>query len=225
MRYRSAPDDSVFDDLVADIKSVARDGFVRVGVDGVDGAGKSFFAAELGRRLEHAGLVAINVSVDGFHHPAQIRYRRGRRSPEGFYTDSYDYDEFIRLVLQPFGAGGDGRFVRAIHDSDTDSVVQAPVEQAPPGAILVVDGIFLHRDELVAYWDYSIFLDVGFSVSIPRMAYRDGTSPDPGSEYNFRYVAGQEIYIEQCRPAQRASVVIDNSDLEHPRVLRRGPAG
>ena len=44
---------------------------------------------------------------------------------------------------------------------------------------MVIDGIFLHRDELVEAWDYSIFLDVPFKLSVARMAARDGSAPDP----------------------------------------------
>ncbi len=43
---------------------------------------------------------------------------------------------------------------------------------------MVIDGIFLHRDELVEAWDYSIFLDVPFEVSVARMAVRDGSAAD-----------------------------------------------
>ncbi|MDQ2749168.1 MAG: hypothetical protein M3Y44_06545, partial [Actinomycetota bacterium] len=44
---------------------------------------------------------------------------------------------------------------------------------------LLLDGLFLHRDELAAAWDFSIFLDVAFSVSVARMAERDGTTSGP----------------------------------------------
>jgi uridine kinase len=48
------------------------------------------------------------------------------------------------------------------------------------------------------------------------MAARDGTSADPEHPSVQRYVAAQRIYFESCSPAQRASVVIDNSDWDHP---------
>src|SRR4029453_49932 len=57
---------------------------------------------------------------------------------------------------------------------------------ASPGDILVFDGIFLHRPELRAYWDYSVFLEVAFAVSIPRGAQRDDSSPDPEAASNQR---------------------------------------
>src|SRR5712691_8489252 len=73
-------------------------GVMRVGVDGVDGAGKTHFADELAELLKASGRSAIRASVDGFHNPKAVRYRRGRGSPEGFFHDSYDYDQ-LKVAL------------------------------------------------------------------------------------------------------------------------------
>lgn len=56
--------------------------------------------------LDAQGVVTVRVSLDGFHHPAAVRHRRGRHSPEGFFLDSYDYAAFRRLVLDPLAPGG-----------------------------------------------------------------------------------------------------------------------
>jgi len=51
---------------------------VRVGIDGVDGAGKTTFADALATTLQQQGRPVVRVSVDDFHHPRAIRYARGR---------------------------------------------------------------------------------------------------------------------------------------------------
>jgi hypothetical protein len=43
---------------------------------------------------------------------------------------------------------------------------------APAGSVLVLDSPFLHRPELRDIWDFSIFLDAPFDVTIPRGAAR-----------------------------------------------------
>jgi uridine kinase len=63
----------------------------RVGIDGVDGAGKTMFGDELSRLLAMSGRSIIRASVDSFHNPKNERYRLGRNSPEGFFLDSYNY--------------------------------------------------------------------------------------------------------------------------------------
>jgi uridine kinase len=85
-----------------------------------------------------------------------------------------------------------------------------------------VDGIFLHRPELRAYWDLSIFLQIDFAVSRERNAAREGTSEalDPDTPANRRYGAGQQRYLSECAPAQNADIVIDYNDLGAPRILK-----
>jgi len=195
--------------------------FRRVGVDGVDGAGKTWLADELAAAVHDRGAPVERVSIDGFHNPRDVRYRRGRDSPDGFFRDSYDYESFVSLVLRPFSQGGDGAYVPAIHDVREERAVSSPRRQAAAGSVLIVDGIFLHRDELAPFWDYSIWLDVPFEVSVPRGAARgDGFgSSDPAAPSNRRYVDGQRICLRECRPQERASVVVDNTDLDEPFIV------
>lgn len=197
---------------------------VLVGVDGVDGAGKTVLADELAAVLRQQGRAVVRISVDSFHRPRAERHRLGRDSPSGFWLDSFDYDRLRADVLEPLGPGGGRRFRRAAHHLRTDAVLEPAWEQAPPGAVVVVDGLFLHRDELAGWWAFSLWLDVPFEVSVDRMAARDGSVADPSHPSLRRYVEGQRLYLAACDPAARASVVLDNTILERP-VLRRTSGG
>lgn len=192
---------------------------LRVGVDGVDGAGKTVFADELADAVRALGRPVVRSGVDAFHHPRRVRYQQGATSPQGYFADSYDYPLLRKVLLDPLGPGGDRRYKVAAFDHRTDQPVEAAWEAAAPDAVLVFDGIFLHRPELRGCWDFSVFLEVEFDVSVARCASRDGSEPDPSAESNRRYVEGQRLYISQCRPASYASVVVDNQDLAAPRLV------
>jgi len=114
-------------------------------------------------------------------------------------------------LKDPLGPGGTGRFRRAVFDVDADVAVDAPEEQAVPGSILLLDGLFLHRSELRHHWDYSIFLRVEW---VRNHRVRD--RPEPG---HHRYHEGQNIYFRECQPWQHASIVIDNDDLASPFIV------
>src|ERR1700733_236772 len=103
---------------------------VRIAVDGVDGVGKTTFADLLGNAVAGMGRPVIRASADGFHHPRELRYRRGKASPEGFYLDSYDYAALRTHLLDPLGPGGSGRYRSAIFDHVTDSPVPVQENQA-----------------------------------------------------------------------------------------------
>jgi uridine kinase len=192
----------------------------RVAVDGVGGAGKTVFADELAGVLQPSGRQVIRVSADDFLNPRTVRYRLGRTSPEGFFLDSYDYAALHRWVLDPLAPGGSRRFRRRAFDLDADRPVEVGEEKAAGDAILVLDGLFLHREDLRRLWDYSVFLDVPFTVSLARCASRGTTSasPDPDAPSNRRYVGGQQIYLSRCEPHRRATRVMDNTVLAAPAI-------
>ena len=209
--------------VVKGILTLPKGRVLRVGIDGDAGAGKSTFGDELQATLLKSGKPVIRASVDSFHHPREVRYRRGRISSVGFFLDSFDYASLSALLLDPLSPGGSGRYRREAFDHRTDSAVLAPEEQAAPDSILVFDGMFLHRPTLAGYWDYSVFLDVTPRTGLMRCAMRGDGSPDPHAESNFRYVEGQKIYLSECHPERLATIVIDNEDFDAPQVmLNRG---
>lgn len=79
------------------------------------------------------------------------------------------------------------------------------------------DGIFAHRPELAGYWDCSVFLKVDRPVALERMRRRDGAVDAPLAD--TRYVEGQRLYLEACRPSELATIVIDNNRLDEPQLL------
>jgi uridine kinase len=192
---------------------------LRIAIDGVDGSGKSFFADELAVPLRPSGREIIRASVDGFHNPRGVRYGLGKDSPEGFFRDSYNYPALTAALLGPLGPGGNGRCRTAIFDHRTDASVNVPERQADPDAILIFDGIFLHRPELRDCWDFSIFLDAGFDATYRRMAERDGCPPDPHAPENRRYLEGEQLYLRECDPRSHATMVINNEDLATPFIV------
>lgn len=181
-----------------------------VAIDGVDGAGKTSFANKLANILEGHGREVVQASIDSFHNCRAIRYRRGKHDPDGFFLDSYDYDSFRHHLIDPFRTGAT-TIETARFDHKTDEIVTSSRCKAGADAILLIDGIFLHREELYKLWDFSIFLDVPFTVSYRRMAARDGSDPDALAASNHRYYQGQRLYLAQCNPGARATIIVDNS--------------
>jgi uridine kinase len=208
--------------LAGAVTSLHPDRRIRVAIDGVDGAGKTMLADALAPLVLAQGRPAIRASVDDFHNPRAVRYARGKYSPDGFFLDSYDYDAFRKLLLDPLGPGGSGQYAARHFDHRTDQAVEVDAQQALPSSALIVDGIFLHRPELCVCWDLSIFLKVDFDISVPRGAARDQT-PDavsPDAPAYQRYVGGQKRYLGECAPEREADIVIDYNDLRAPVILK-----
>lgn len=187
----------------------------RVAVDGRTASGKTTFADALATAVQQRGRPVIRASVDGFHRPRVERHRRGRQSPEGYYEDARDLHALRQLLLDPLGPGGDRHYVTASFDLDRDKPLARLPEQATSDAVLIVDGTFLQRPELSDAWDFVIFLDVHADEARRRGVERDaaglGGNAIASELYDRRYGPAFARYDAECRPADNADIVVDNS--------------
>lgn len=197
---------------------------LRVAIDGVDASGKTMLANELAQHLGSYQRDVIQASVDDFHQPEKIRRQKGSLSPEGFYYDSYNYPALIENLLVPLGPNGNRQYRTACFDLFQDNPVNPPVKTASDDAILLVDGIFLLRRVLLPYWDLTIYIDAEFATTMQRGIARDGkifgSTEKAAQRYRERYVPGQRLYHQEANPLDRADIIIDNNQIETPKILR-----
>lgn len=198
---------------------------LRVGVDGRTASGKTTFSNELALLVEEATRPVIRTSIDGFHRPKAERYARGRHSAEGYYHDSRDLSAVRRLLLDPLGPNGDRRYRTASFDLANDCPLEQQAQTAPVDAVLIVDGTFLQRPELIDAWDLVIFVQASEQHCERRGIERDATALgglEAASQlYATRYRPAFELYEKLCAPAARAHIVFDNDDLEQPSMIIR----
>ena len=175
----------------------ASDRLTRIGVDGVDGAGKTSLAEEIAQLLTKRGRSCVRVSLDFFERPPAERYARGELSPEGYYLDGFDVE---RLRAHVLSIGG------------------------PRELVVLVDGIFLQRPELVDLWDAAVWVEADLDVAAERALNRDLPRLDSidaeHDRYRFRYLPAQRRYIEEQRPHERATFVLHNTGLDEPELVR-----
>ncbi len=188
----------------------------KIAIDGIDASGKTTLADELAVFLQKTGYPIIRASIDGFHNSREVRHQRGSLSPDGYFYDSFDYPALKKLLLDPLSENGDLHYQTALFDFRTDGAVKAPIEIAPPNAILLFDGIFLQRPELTASWDFTIFVDVSFEVALARALERDlplfGDKAVVLGRYQKRYIPAQQLYMDLCYPRDHANIVVENDD-------------
>jgi uridine kinase len=210
----------LLDVLAEAIESVTAAHPLRVAVDGPPAAGKTTLADELAVVLRAQGRDVIRASIEGFLLPRAQRYRRGEHSPEGCYHDSFDYDALHRVLLDPLGPNGERRYQQAIYDKRTDTALSQPVTTAPADAVLLFDGVFLLRPELIDRWDLRIFVSVAFEETVDRARIRDRALYDSATEierrWRRRYIPAQQRYFATVRPADRADIIVRNDELQRP---------
>lgn len=199
---------------------------LKVGVNGIDGAGKTVLADELGALLRRKGQLVLRSSIERFFNPPEVRYSRGKDDPLG-YLDSFDLGALKTNLLAPLSEGGDRQVRLGVYDRARELVSLEPVQLAPPRAILLFDGVFLFVPELRDLWDLHIFVEVSFETALQRTLVRDapffGGVDETRRRYLTRYFPGQRLYLEAVSPRALADVVVMNDDYARPELLFQTP--
>lgn len=148
----------------------------------------------LADRLASAVPGSARVSIDDFMRPRAERYGVGELDPAGYYRDSFD-----------------------------DAALLAAID-ADPSAVVLVDGVFLHRPSLRPAFTLTVYLRVTDEEVLRRAVLRDtgvmGTPADVRRRYAGRYLPGQALYRAEVDPEGSADVLVDNDDVTAPGVLR-----
>ncbi|PYC66680.1 uridylate kinase [Micromonospora arborensis] len=191
----------------------------RVAIDGPPAAGKTTLADELADVLRRQGRDVIRATIDDFLFPRAQRYPRGEYSAEGCYFDTHDNDALTRVLLDPLGPGGDRRFQHAVYDHATDTAVSPAVTSAPADAVLLFDGVFLLRPELIDRWDLRIFVSTALDKTVGRAVIREGrvsSRAEVERRWRERYIPSQQFYFATVRPTDHAEIIVHNDEPQHP---------
>ena len=185
----------LLDRLAERIEAMRVSRLLRVAVDGPDAAGKTTLADALAGVLRARGRDVIRMSIDDFLRPRAQRYRRGNDSPDGYYEDAFDLDATRRALFDQSSAGTDG-------------------------GVLLFDGVFLLRPELLDAWDLRVYVSIDPEEVLRRALKRDvalfGSQDEVRRRYRARYLPAQRHYLAAVRPLELADVVIDNDDPDNP---------
>jgi uridine kinase len=216
-----SPRTDVLSELAELVLSVVRPHPVRVGLDGCSAAGKTTMADELAEVLRgRTDREVIRVGLDYFKRDPALRTAYPADSPESYYLDSWDNDAMRDRLLLPLGPGGDRRYVAAVREPSGQPLVESVAAEAAVDAVLVADGAFLQRPELIDHWDLRIYVDVSFETVLGRGIERDQrwmtSAAAAERRYLSKYIPGERMYVEQVNPREQAQVVVGNEDPANP---------
>jgi len=194
-----------------------------IAFDGVDTSGKTVLANNVYKILKDNNKNAVRISIDKFHNPKEIRIQKGELSPEGYFYDSFNLSKIFEYVINPIKNKG-GYIIPGIYDYKAEKGIIPERIKVENDLLILFDGIFLNRDELYNIWDISIFLEITFETMLERAIIRDidyfGTIENLKERYLKRYIPGEKLYLELCKPKERAAIVIDNNDFNAPMVIK-----
>jgi len=178
-----------------------KSGCITIGINGLDGSGKTFFAERL---LETFTVNHKNTSiihVDDFIVPDVLD-----RVYDSVYRGEFTSDD---LDLYYHSA------------NDMEKLLEAITTAKESSDILLVEGIFLFKPALRDLIDFKIYLDVEKDVAIDRFLARHEIVGDEvltaTAIFNEVWYASHLKYCSEAEPQKAADIVICN-DFQKPRI-------
>ena len=165
-------------------------------VDGLGGAGKSILAGALATELG-----APVVQGDDFFRPSAERQHSGG-VPDSV-GERLDWRRLERQVLDPLSQGEHARYQR--YDWAEDRL--ADWVTVPGRGTVLVEGVYLLRNELRRYASVSIWVQTPREVRLARGIERDGEAAR--SRWVDEWMPAEDAYMSDMRPDAAAMLVVD----------------
>jgi phosphoglycolate phosphatase-like HAD superfamily hydrolase/uridine kinase len=184
-----------------------------IGINGIDCSGKTEFADGLEKFLKNQGIRTQMIYLDDFHNPKKVRYA-GRNQAENYFNRSFNISLLVEKLLKPAREKGRVSTTLTLLDVNTDKANVGKNYTITPDTVVIVEGVFLFRNEVAPYLDYKVYLDIPFEESKRRAVTRDPAATV--TKYDEKYLPAQQKYINELAPASIADMVLDNTDWRHP---------
>jgi para-aminobenzoate synthetase len=195
--------------LVAAIEArlKGRSGPLLVAIDGPSGSGKSALAA-----LVAASLDAVIVPSDDFYAAHVTDADWAARSSAERVADVIDWRRLRAEALEPLLAGRTATwypfdFEAGPRPDGTFRVATSPTTR-DPAAVVVLDGAYSSRPELVDLIDLSVFVDVPAAERHRRLVERDGDAYT--GAWERRWKAAEDYYFTTVRSPASFDLVVVN---------------
>ena len=169
-----------------------------VGIDGRGGSGKS----TLSRALEKADQEVAVVEFDDFYRPSGERNARAARGDTEI-GGNFDWRRIRDQVLLPLSRDEAGRYQR--YDWLRDEL--ADWHLVPTRGIAIIEGNYSTRQELLGFYDFTIWIDASHDVRLQRGLRRGGE--DTRERWLTEWMPEEDRYIEAENPAGRVDLVLD----------------
>ncbi|MDE5883465.1 MAG: uridine kinase [Oscillospiraceae bacterium] len=188
---------------------------VLIGIDGLGGAGKSTISRLLEDYSRSKNYPIFVLHVDDFIHPRAVRYNPDVPEWKCYYHLQWRYDYLIQNIMKPLRNGQDFHRQIAFYNKENDSYFSRQVT-IPVGSLVILEGIFLQREELRGMFDYMLYLDISEETRLQRVLKRDGyigSQQQIRHKYEVRYFPAERIYTQDYNPAAKADYVIRENEV------------
>jgi uridine kinase len=182
-----------------------------VGISGIDGCGKGYFATQLQAHLALRGVIPAILNVDGWLNLPQKRFDQCAPAIN-FYENAIRLDQFFSQLVLPL-RDRCSVHLEADFVEETASNYRKHTYDYRDVSLILVEGIFLFKPQYRKHFDLTIWIDCSFQTALARAIERaqEGLSPAHTiAAYDTIYFPAQSIHLAQDKPRENADLIFEN---------------
>ena len=210
----------IFHTIEKDYESLDQEKITVIGVNGIDNSGKTIFAESLAKYLICRGYSTKMISIDDFHNPREIR-RKGKNPIDAYLENAFDIERLEQEILYPISKNEEIDKELKLLNLKTDMYDIKKEYEINKNDVVIIEGVLLYKKPVEKYIDYKIYLDIDFETMIKRAKERDKNRFNDNviKRYKEKYIPIQKKYIEVYNPKNKSDIVINNNDVEDPKII------
>ncbi len=190
-----------------------------VAIDGSDCSGKTEFAHKLVDFFKNNSIKSEILSTDYFLNEKSIRESGDLEAFEMHYYHNYDFEK-LGKILKQIQASSHFEYDDFILDVEKDTFTKKLKFEAESNTVIIVEGKFLLKNSLKSYFDYSIRLKIDSIHQIERALKKYGKKEETLDYFRDVFIPANDLYETINKPDEFASLIIDNNDIENPKILK-----
>ncbi|MEO4053084.1 kinase [Solibacillus sp. CAU 1738] len=182
-----------------------------VAIDGLGGAGKTTLVKEIEHELCRTHNVSI-IHIDDHIVENSKRYNTDNEEWYEYYFLQWNVELIVEALFAKLRSNCT-EILFPFYDKTNDKTFVKKIA-IQTDSIIIIEGVFLQREEWNSFYDYVIFIDCPKVIRHERILKRDlyiGDSDAIVKKYKTRYWPAEDYYMKKVQPIKRANIVINTN--------------
>ncbi|MFD1739606.1 kinase [Bacillus salitolerans] len=175
-----------------------------LGIDGLSRSGKTTFVKKAQEYLQEKQVPVCLFHIDDYIVERKKRYNTQHEEWYEYYQLQWDIEWLKENFFMELKKSKELHLLTYDDHSDTQSVRTIPL---PETCLLMIEGVFLQREEWRSFYDYMIYLDCPRDKRFQR---ESASTKQNLEKFENRYWKAEEYYVETVSPMEQADYVIQS---------------
>ena len=175
-----------------------------LGIDGLSRSGKTTYVNELYQQLQEQAVPVVIFHIDNFIVERNRRYHTGHPEWYEYYHLQWDV-AFLKDHMFSRLKGSESLSLPFYEEAIDSHTTQAVV--MPETCVILVEGVFLQRQEWRHYFDAVLYLDCPRDKRLGRESEHTKGHLE---KFRQRYWPAEEYYLDELLPMKQADWVLEN---------------